>query len=1513
MEGAMTYTQSFFGWLLQTTLIASLIIGLILLIQKILGGKLGPRWCHALWLVLLIRMVLPWAPSSRLSLSNLIPSLERQIQHQQRIEPAEQKTSPPAQITETSEAIPGQESESEVAIQTSVAPKPPPIVHVEGESKLRLASIRRVLPILWLAGAVVIGAYLLMSNFALWRIVKRDRPLVNQEMLELFEECKAQMGIQSLVVVVPSDRIKSPALFGFVRPRLLLPSEMLEKASHEEMRYVFLHELAHLKRCDIYLGWLSSLLQVLHWFNPLVWFAFYRMRSDRELACDALVLARTQKGESQEYGQAIVGLVRRFSRSRPLPAMAGILETKSQLKRRITMIAQFKKNSYRWSPLGVILVIILACISLPDARRSKASGIPAAEPSALVARQVWTDTADPQFMGAPSPDGKYLSYVDWETGYLSVHELDTGKNRRLTNKRRSQGFVGNSVFSPDGRQVAYYWWSQEKGSELHIVGLDGSEPRVVNQDEEISIYSRGIYPTGWTPDGKHILALGRKRDRSLEILLVPVADEPVRILKTLGKKLPGGPRIPGLCLSPDGRYVAYTFLPSEESVNRDISVVATDGSHEIPLEKHPADDFVLGWAPDGKRVVFASDRTGSMGIWAIEVTEGKMQGTPQLLKSEVGQFYPLGLTQNGSFYYGIYSGSCNVYTATYDPQKADITAKPIIAVHRYEGSNWAPDWSPDGRYLACISVRPGASPIFLVRSVETGQVRELSPDLKDFNLHSLRWSADGRFLLGSGKTKDVFWGVLKIDVETGEVTAIVEGPGIFGPNWAADGKAVFYVCNLKTNGGIIRHDLATGEKKELYNAPGFISALALSPDGRQLAFHDIQGGALKVLSTTGGELRERVKVEGRITIAWTPDGRQLIYGSRGLGEKPGHLWRISAGGGESQKLDLEMPYLSHVRFRPDGRQVAFTGKVGKDKCEVWVMENFLPAVPLAESEPEPAPTLRQIEVRGRGTRHSSPSFDGKYMSDVDRDTGNLVIRDIATGEQWNLTKKDPNSGDFAYWSAISPDSTNIIYYWFNAEKEDFDLRVVGLDGSGDRLLWGAREGARSFNMDAWSPDGKYVYGELLGKDEPARLVRVALADGSRQVIKTFDEKRFFTVSSSPDGRHIAYDCAESKSSSRDIFIYELEENTERPVILHAANDKLLGWTPDGQHIFFTSDRNGTWDGWLLRIVDGKPDGLPEVIKAGMGDVSPMGFTRSGSFYYVFGHQAWNVYTAKLNLDTGEVLSKPGPVRHMGNDGLPDWSPDGRHLAYLSELDHNKPQVIRIRTLATNQERELKTDLPYFRFLHWCPDSQHLLITDFKDRSVVYRLDVQTGEYTELIRLIQSEGQKIKQAELSADGKTLAYRIRGRGTANSLMVKDMQTGREKELLQTEGSTVLAFAAGWALSPDGKNIAFAIREGMDSPFVLKIISVKTGSIKDTGIDGAWQIAWTEDGRHLVFTRNLKELWTVSIEQGEPEKLLEWNEMLLCPSIHPDGQRIAFHSGGYVSEMWVMENFLPEEIGK
>ena len=117
-----------------------------------------------------------------------------------------------------------------------------------------------------------------------------------------------------------------------------------------ELRFVFLHEFAHLKRRDVVLNRLTTALQVLHWFNPLVWLAFARMRADRELACDALALACAGESERQACGATILRLLEQFTRPVAVPGLVGILEDKHQLRRRIVAIAGFRRPS-RWSAL----------------------------------------------------------------------------------------------------------------------------------------------------------------------------------------------------------------------------------------------------------------------------------------------------------------------------------------------------------------------------------------------------------------------------------------------------------------------------------------------------------------------------------------------------------------------------------------------------------------------------------------------------------------------------------------------------------------------------------------------------------------------------------------------------------------------------------------------------------------------------------------------------------------------------------------------------------------------------------------------------------------------------------------------------------------------------------------------------------------------------------------------------------------------------------------------------------
>jgi TonB family protein len=168
--------------------------------------------------------------------------------------------------------------------------------------------------------------------------------------------------------------VKSPALFGYFRPRLLLPEGTLEKLNHTELAYIFMHELGHLKHHDLGISWLLSIMQIIHWFNPLVWLAFYQTRVDQETACDASVLSRLDHSRSTDYANAIIGFLEKFRQNRPLPALAGILETKSQTKRRIVMITDYKSFSRKKTVVAFALLICFCFISLTLSCVSGVSG-----------------------------------------------------------------------------------------------------------------------------------------------------------------------------------------------------------------------------------------------------------------------------------------------------------------------------------------------------------------------------------------------------------------------------------------------------------------------------------------------------------------------------------------------------------------------------------------------------------------------------------------------------------------------------------------------------------------------------------------------------------------------------------------------------------------------------------------------------------------------------------------------------------------------------------------------------------------------------------------------------------------------------------------------------------------------------------------------------------------------------------------------------------------------------------
>jgi Tol biopolymer transport system component len=574
-------------------------------------------------------------------------------------------------------------------------------------------------------------------------------------------------------------------------------------------------------------------------------------------------------------------------------------------------------------------------------------------------RRVWAG-ADVDSLGKPFPDGKYFGLTDWDSGNIAIREVATGKTRHLTNKGswyQSSEFGMLPVPSPDGRQLAYYWVNKERKEELRLSRVDGAATRTLSQaSEELN----GVFPLQWSPDGKYILGqVLNKKDLTVHLQLIAVQDGSIRDLKSLGWRQPKK-----VSFSPDGRYIAYDFQTQEESDASDIYVLTVDGGREFAAVQHPAYDFLLGWTPDGKGLLFASDRNGSWGAWLQRVVEGKAQGAPELVKTELGLVSPMEFTRDGSYYYTLTTGTQNVYVATIDWATGNFAAVPTPVSQSHVGFNQWPEWSRDGKYLAYITRRGLMSgdlgwQLLSIYSTETGKTRQLQFRQMHY-LNRLRWSPDGRFLLAVAGDRKNRYGIYRIAVDTGEATLLVQNnqdAGYYQPEWLPDGRTILYQSTGKTERYLTR-DLETGQEKEIYRSdkPFGSAKPDLSPDGRQLVFgtYDEQAKktTIKVLTVSDGVVRDLsvithdpkekdpTYVEG---LTWTPDGREVLMVIRGAKaqDSASKIWRLSAEGGQPRPTELTAEWMSQLRIHPDGRQVTFTA--GRLQFEVWVMENFLKA------------------------------------------------------------------------------------------------------------------------------------------------------------------------------------------------------------------------------------------------------------------------------------------------------------------------------------------------------------------------------------------------------------------------------------------------------------------------------------------------------------------------------------------------------------------------------------------
>jgi Tol biopolymer transport system component len=557
--------------------------------------------------------------------------------------------------------------------------------------------------------------------------------------------------------------------------------------------------------------------------------------------------------------------------------------------------------------------------------------VEAAEPSSgkAVSRQLWAGNGNDLFSGATT-DGRLAVYTDWSTGDLAAIELATGKQRTLTHKGGWSGsgdFAQFPAISPDGKFVAYSWYSDKKDTyELRIIGtVAGSEPRTLYSSPDVP----AIFTAGWSADGKQLLVKAGDG-----IALLGVDSAALRVVKSFNRRGPGR-----MSLSPDGRYIAYDFPQAEEGPEHDIFLLASDGSREVPLVRHPGHDAGPMWTPDGSRVLFFSDRGGALGLWSISVAEGRAQGAPALIQANAGQMSPLGFSRKGGLHYSLPGGANDLLVAEMDLETGRLLSELVPVVSRYGRPTYRPDWSPDGRYLAYAVKTPsilerGGPLRVVVRDMETGRELDMNQGFRTLD-GGPRWRPDGKTLLVNGLAAGGGAKTLQLDVADRSASPLPGSQnwkdGCTFPQWSTTHDAVW--CFLME--GIVRRQLGSGEEKGRVQFERTSANAPLSPDGRWVAFRD-RNRTLNLVPVMGGERHEIFRLESTndyCSLTWTPDSRYVLC------SKEGKVWRIPASGGEVRKLAVPVKGLRELRVHPDGKRVAMW--VQEPGSEIWVLENFL--------------------------------------------------------------------------------------------------------------------------------------------------------------------------------------------------------------------------------------------------------------------------------------------------------------------------------------------------------------------------------------------------------------------------------------------------------------------------------------------------------------------------------------------------------------------------------------------
>ncbi len=327
-----------------------LLILTLLLVKRFLKDKISRQWQYYIWLVVVLRLLLPFGSEVNL-LGKTYQAVDQTISQ---AAPLPQQQQPPRNATggNLAPAVGAERYNETVNNPADDVTTARPLQDI---GTLFIDHI-------WLAWLIV-ALGLLIRKITIYQGFIRYinaglTPVFDIGLLDRLSIAAKQSGIKKPIELCINPLVSSPLLIGFFHPCIVLPSADIPE---KDFRYIILHELTHYKRRDMFYKWLVQITVCLHWFNPFVHLMSREITKACEFSCDEAVLAKIGNGNAQDYGKTLLDAMAAVGKYKENLGAVTLSENKQLLKERLCAIMKFKKKS---TAIRFLTGVLTLCVIL---------------------------------------------------------------------------------------------------------------------------------------------------------------------------------------------------------------------------------------------------------------------------------------------------------------------------------------------------------------------------------------------------------------------------------------------------------------------------------------------------------------------------------------------------------------------------------------------------------------------------------------------------------------------------------------------------------------------------------------------------------------------------------------------------------------------------------------------------------------------------------------------------------------------------------------------------------------------------------------------------------------------------------------------------------------------------------------------------------------------------------------------------------------------------------------------